>query len=266
MNWKCFYHPFLSLSFIVGAIAIWSFPLPTLAQTTSNPSANRPVAQQSRSRTSRITFRPPNRGAPPVTSGAASRGDWGDCTSSSDALTALIPSSTVGLSISQEPVLMVYVPETSATSLELTLENEDGTEVLYRQTLETPSAAGIVQFNLADYTSTPLAQGTLYRWYVSLVCDNDDRSRNAVIAGWVEPVAPSAALLDSLQQANPQDRPRLYAEAGIWYDALQALADLHQSQPQDAMLTADWQALLQSVGLDAAIAQAPLINCCTSTN
>lgn len=265
MNWKCFYHPFFSIFFIAGAIALGLSPLPTLAQTTSNP-ATRLLAQQSRSRTSRITFRPPNRGAPPVTSGAASRGDWGDCTSSTDALTALIPSSSLGLAASQEPTLMVYIPETSAASLELTLENEDGTEVLYRQTLEVPNTAGIVQLNLADYTSTPLVEGNLYRWYVSLVCDNDDRSRNAVIAGWVEPVAPSAALVNSLQQADPQDRPRLYAEAGIWYDALQSLANLYQSQPQNAMLTADWQALLQSVGLDAAIAQAPLIDCCTSTN
>ncbi|NJN58110.1 MAG: DUF928 domain-containing protein [Leptolyngbyaceae cyanobacterium SL_5_9] len=265
MNWKSCFVSLFSLPLLVGAIALW-LSSPGWAQTTSNPAANPSVAQQSRSRTSRITFRPPNRGAPPVTSGAASRGDWSDCTASTDALTALIPSSRLGLSVSQEPVLMVYIPETSATSLELTLENEDGTEVLYNQTLDVPGTAGIVQFNLADYTSTPLAEGNLYRWYVSLVCDDEDRSRNAVIAGWVEPVEPSAALIDHLQQADPQDRPRLYAEAGIWYDALHSLADLYQSQPQNAMLTADWQALLQSVGLDAAIAQAPLINCCTSTN
>jgi hypothetical protein len=265
MNWKSCFVSLFSLPLLVGAIALW-LSSSGLAQTTASPSANPSIAQQSRSRTSRITFRPPNRGAPPVTSGAASRGDWSDCTASTDALTALIPSSRLGLSASQEPVLMVYIPETSATSLELTLENEDGTEVFYNQTLDVPGTAGIVQFNLADYTSTPLAEGNLYRWYVSLVCDDEDRSRNAVVAGWVEPVEPSAALIDHLQQAAPQDRPRLYAEAGIWYDALHSLADLYQSQPQNAMLTADWQALLQSVGLDAAIAQAPLINCCTSTN
>jgi hypothetical protein len=260
MNWTRF-----SLSFVMlGAIAL-SIPLPSLAQTAPARPAHS-TAQQQRSRTSRITFRPPNRGAPPVTSGAASRGDWGDCTSSSDALTALIPTSSLGLSASQEPTLLVYVPETSATLLELTLENEDGTEILYQQTLDAPASAGIVKLNLADYASAPLERGTLYRWYVSLICDTEDLSRNAVVAGWVEPVEPSPALVNSLQQADPQDHPRLYAEAGIWYDTLQALVDLHQSQPQNAMLAADWQALLQSVGLDAAIAEAPLINCCTATN
>lgn len=258
MNWKCLSLPLM----LVWAIALSTTPFsPSQAQT----APRRPAAQQ-HSRTSRITFRPPNRGAPPVTSGAASRGDWSTCTSSTETLTALIPTSSLGLSTSQTPTLLVYVPETSAESLELTLENEDGTEIFYQQTLTTPASAGIVQLNLADYAPVPLERGNLYRWYVSLICDTEDRSRNAVVAGWVESVEPDPTLINSLQQADPQDRPRLYAEAGIWHDALQALADLHQSQPQDAMLTADWQALLQSVGLDAAIAEAPLINCCTSTN
>jgi hypothetical protein len=45
--------------------------------------------------------------------------------------------------------------------------------------------------------------------------------------------------------------PNLYAQAGLWYDALAALASLRQSQPQNPAFVTEWRELLGAVNLEA---------------
>ena len=52
--------------------------------------------------------------------------------------------------------------------------------------------------------------------------------------------------------------PALYAQAGIWYEALATLAELRRSKPNDSVLISAWESLLQSVGLDT-VAKEPII-------
>jgi hypothetical protein len=66
-----------------------------------------------------------------------------------------------------------------------------------------------------------LAIGQSYVWQVVLVCNPKAPSMNVVATANIAVVKPSAALQTQLAAAQtPQQRIDLYAESGLWYDAL----------------------------------------------
>jgi hypothetical protein len=107
---------------------------------------------------------------------------------------------------------------------------------------------GIHRIRLADYP-VKLEPGVAYRWSVTVVPDPDRRSRDILASGTIERVEPSPALAARLQSARKDDLPFIYAEEGIWYDALAALSDLIDSAPEDADLHRQRAALLTQARL-----------------
>lgn len=70
-----------------------------------------------------------------------------------------------------------------------------------------------------------------------------------------------------LYTANtPRERVLLFAENGLWYDALTLLAEERRIKPQDGRITKDWQDLLESpkVELQEFVSE-PIVSCCKST-
>jgi len=74
-----------------------------------------------------------------------------------------------------------------------------------------------------------------------------------------------SSLANQLQNAEPRDRSAIYAEKGIWTDAVSTLADLRKANPNDPQLEQDWDDLLKSVGLDR-VAQATLVGSVNGVN
>jgi hypothetical protein len=72
--------------------------------------------------------------------------------------------------------------------------------------------------------------------------------------GWIERVNLSSELQAKLSGKSPTEKASLYASEGIWYDALQILADLRRTQPTSATQGA-WQNLLQSVELNSLVTE-----------
>jgi hypothetical protein len=70
-------------------------------------------------------------------------------------------------------------------------------------------------------------------------------------------VEPSPSLSQQLATATPEEQPQIYAQAGIWYEALATLVKLRQDQPQNPALISQWETLLASVGLEQ-IADQPI--------
>ena len=58
-----------------------------------------------------------------------------------------------------------------------------------------------------------------------------------------------AALTKRLAEARLGQAPAIYAEAGLWYDALSSLQELIAADPNDEMLTAARWELLRQGGL-----------------
>ena len=211
----------------------------------------------------------PNVGTPRRRTAAATRGATAavpdSCgNSTNEQLVALLPSTEPALTVAEYPAIFVFLPQTSAKKAEFILveDNKDNNkerEVLYETTVTLPSNPGIVSVSLPNNkTLPPVEVGKSYRWYFSVICNPQDRSDEPYVEGEIQRVEPSPNLVAELKNVPSRDRAALYAEAGIWYDAVNSIAQLRRSSPNDTAIAADWAELLKSVGLDT-ISQKPLI-------
>ncbi|MFS0517913.1 DUF928 domain-containing protein [Nostoc sp. UIC 10607] len=207
------------------------------------------------------TFKPPQRGKPPASAGGSTRG--GSCITGKKLITPLIPPDKLGLTFAQRPTFFWYVPASKVKTAKFLLLAEDQ-NVFYETSFPLPNKPGIVGFKLPD-SAPALAVGKTYHWYLTILCDAQDSSENPTVDGWVERTQPGAPLSEALAKANLYKFPSIYAEAGIWHEALNSLVQLRRTEPNNLKARLDWRQFFKSVGLSA-IASEPLIDCCTSKN
>jgi len=193
-----------------------------------------------------VKFRPPSRGAPATRLTGGSRGS-GDATITLD---VLAPDET-GLTTQEQPSLFWYQSKPADTKFELTLLEENKIKPLLQVKFEHSSNAGIQRIKLSEH-DVHLAPNIEYRWVVALVTDPDNRSSDLVASGAIKRIAPSAELKAKVAGASPAALPGIYAEAGIWYDALETLSDMIEAQPDNKALRQTRADLLAQVGLKAA--------------
>jgi hypothetical protein len=84
---------------------------------------------------------------------------------------------------------------------------------------------------------------------VLLVPDPADRSRDRVVGGGIERVAPDPGLRDRIARADRERLPFVLAEAGVWYDAIDLLSEEIDRRPGDAKPWNRRAALFEQVGL-----------------
>jgi len=193
-----------------------------------------------------VKFRPPSRGAPATRLTGGSRGS-GDATITLD---VLAPDET-GLTTQEQPSLFWYQSKPAAAKFELTLLEENKLKPLLQVKFERSSKAGIQRIKLSEH-GVKLAPNVEYQWVVALVTDPDNRSSDLVASGAIKRIEPSTELRAKITGASPAALPGIYAEAGIWHDALETLSDLVDAQPGDKALRQTRADLLAQVGLKAA--------------
>ncbi len=219
---------------------------PTIAQPTTNRSA----------RTDRtlikVLFKPPPKDKKPErTEGAGSR-HGGQCpqdvtlsTTETPSLMALVPKTNTGLILAERPTFWVYLPKTSARQLVLSIR-EEGTTHHSQTFVPITGGSGIISLQ-PNHDSPPLEVGKSYQWAVVLVCGERPSPNSPVIASWVRRVA--------LPQPQPQgkalEQAAWHASRGIWYDALEFLAQAQRAQPDNNELLRIWTEFLKSQGLGA---------------
>jgi hypothetical protein len=232
----------LLLVAIALGIALGGFPVAALAQ----------------------DYVPPNRGLPGRREGGGTRGCWTSTNpnpnpTGQNRLTAIVPAQNLGYTLSEYPTLFVYVPaafSAKAAAAELILTDDQDNEI-YRASFSTGNQSGILRISLpAEANMAPLEIGRDYRWSFALVCDPNDPSGNLVVDSWIQRIQPSAELAAAIATASPADLPALYAQSGIWYEAIASLADPYR-QPADEAIVAQWQNLLNSVGLGSIASELP---------
>ena len=185
----------------------------------------------------------------------------GGCASTSQLnLTALVPKNKIGRTVSDYPTFFFYLPQTDAELAELILEDESGNQI-YQQDLTIKNLSGVIGVSIPANTNVPpLEVGKSYTWKFTVVCDPEDRSSDQLETGIVRRVELSAEILGELDAAadDPRQKTVIYAEKGIWQDALGTLAAARRANPNDPDLAADWESLLDSVKLGE-IAQEPIV-------
>jgi len=190
-------------------------------------------------------YKLPTRGAPGGRVGGGTRGD-----KNVFVLSTLAPDHS-GFTISEQPSLYWFISNTTSLPVELTLIDSKGIKPILETRLPAPVKEGIQKVRLADY-KIQLKQGEAYRWFVAVVPDAERRSKDILAGGAIERVDMPDGLKGKLAQSGQYEAPFIYAEAGLWYDALQSISDLIDASPQDAELRKQRSALLAQIGLPAA--------------
>jgi len=183
----------------------------------------------------------------------------GGCASSNQlSLTALVPKNNIGRTVSDYPTFFFYLPQTDAELGEFILEDESGNQI-YQQDLTIKNLSGVIGVSIPANTNVPpLEVGKDYTWKFTVVCDPEDRSSDQLESGVIRRVELSADILSELEKADPRQKTFIYAQNGIWQDALSTLAAARRANPNDTDLAADWESLLDSVTLGE-IAKEPIV-------
>ena len=181
-----------------------------------------------------------------------SRGDGDSCVADAEHqnLMALIPDKTIGINASASPKLFFYVPAVNnQKTLEFVLRNEQD-ELMYEAFFST-KGNGIMSVEVpADVSSNLLETDQNYHWYLSMICDHQQRSRDIVVEGWMRQESIDLATQNQLSIASSAEQAEIYNEQGHWYDALSVLANHQDSVTEQPIVRQKWSEMLNSVGLE----------------
>lgn len=168
------------------------------------------------------------------------------------ALANLLPGSVLGLTVSEHPTFWFYFPSslTPTRPVEFVLQDENGEQIYQTLLSESATTPGIAGFQLPT-TAPSLELNKRYNWYLMVYLDAKQSPEEAIyVSGWVERVALNPSLAKNLEQASPKELVALYDKAGIWHEAITALAQQRYQNPQDATLKQEWEKLMRSVQLE----------------
>jgi hypothetical protein len=248
---------FVSWILVVGILLIFSLSsigwdnqggkeAPLVSETPKGKTVIPPLTdgQQKKSTTpvSMPVYKPPLRGAPGGRIGGGTRG-------LKDAITLFVLAPNhVGLTVQEQPTLYWYLSKpTSYRIIIKIVENQTQSPIFEKQS-NPPAQPGVQPIRLADY-KVHLSPHTEYRWSVTAAPDPDDRSKDIRAGGLIERIEIPESVRSKLGQAEKGEIPQIYAEAGIWYDALMAISDLIDARPEDGVLRKQRSGLLEQVGL-----------------
>lgn len=190
------------------------------------------------------TYKPPLRGAPGGRVGGGTRGTGREVF----VLTVLAPDHSA-LTVSEQPSLYWFISSATSLPIEVTVMDLRTTQPVLETRLAAPVAPGVHRIRLADH-GVRLERGVPYRWFVTIVPDSNRRSRDILAGGAIERVDPPDGLPAKLAQARKEEIASLYAEAGVWYEALAAISEqIDSAPPNDALLRKQRATLLTQVGL-----------------
>ncbi len=221
-------------------IAVWA---PRDSAAADPVDAKSAASSASKKKSSVPMFLQKNIGSPKTRLGGATRG-------ADDGIPrteALVPEET-GQTLKAQPVVYWYLSEKTKHRIDFTLIGVDPINPILETTLEGEFEPGIQQIRLEDL-GVELDEGVSYQWFVALVSHPEQRLHDRIIGGGIERLATSPELRAKLEATTPSDAPFVLAEAGLWYDALDAVSQQIVKSPDDATLLAQRAALLDQVGL-----------------
>jgi len=225
----------------LSALLLW----PTLGWSADAPRESAPPKQAKASEPQKtLTYRPRDRGSPKLgRSTAGSRGSGERFT-----LAVLTPEHP-GLTLSDKPSLFWSISADSAHPIEVSVVDPREDEPVFFVRLPAPVAHGVYRMRLSEHEQAKLERGVQYHWSVSVIMDEARRARDVRSTGMIELIEADSALAARIAAAAADERATVYAQGGIWYDALAALCDQMERSPADASLRRDFAALLRQVNL-----------------
>ena len=227
----------LGVAFFLGAVTTVSISAEQ-GKGVKGSQAGKPVASQSA-----VIYKPPLLGAPPDRVDGSTRGAGGEAA----ILQALAPDH-VGLTTHVQPTLYWYARTPMVVRFVIALVDEDGIDPLLEVEAGSKKVAGIQQLNLGDHNIS-LQSEVAYHWSVTQVVDEGGRSAGVIASGLIERTEPGEGLTSRIENNQGTNLVTVYANEGIWYDALEAISSMIDKSPEDQGLVAIRTSLLDQVGL-----------------
>ncbi len=168
----------------------------------------------------------------------------------------MAPTQFVGLTSNANPTVWIYVPNTTAKTLEFSLFTQEK-EGLYQTNLPV-KAAGLLKVTLPP--TIALATGKPYYWTAALVCNPERRTEDWVVGSWIQRQSLTANLRNQLAHATVEQRIKLYTQSGCWYEAFNTFLDLQQMEAASPNGKALWSHLLSTAGLNGITTQQELLH------
>lgn len=200
---------------------------------------------------------PPDNASPRRSSNGTSRGGYPSVANSVETvplewlMQGLVPDRRYGVTVSERPTIVVYLPKTLEKEVILSLRREDNTLHAQRR-VSISGEAGMVAITLPEEVP-PLQVGIPYHWDCTFSTQGQLHQSNLSTDGWIRRIESEGAATSTLSL----ERAIALEKAGVWYDAVATLALLRRAQPDNEAIARHWRDLLDSVGLTA-IATAPL--------
>jgi len=199
-------------------------------------------------------YKPPPLGAPRLRIGGGVRGVAGG---DAPVVHVLAPQQ-IGLTVAEQPTLYWHLDKETPHVVEITLSEVGGVSPLARVELAGPVAAGLHPFRLAAQGKR-LALGKEYEWFVAVVLDQEQRSQDIIAGGGLQRVALPSGLPERLSGRGAKEAGAIYAGAGLWYDAIDAMVERTDKTPPLAELANQFQTILQQEGING-VQLTPLAN------
>lgn len=181
-----------------------------------------------------------------------------NCPRTQTPLTAIVANNGSDFTSSAQPTLWFYVPYRPAQISHLEFLLLDGSErkTIYRTLIQMTHQSGIVKVTMPAQSEYALALNQNYRWRLNLDCAPDTTVEpDLMVEGWIRRIAVDAR--SNPKSDAPLQQYSTYVKAGLWYDAINHLAEHYFANPEDTRLRAAWTELLKDLGF-AEVSASPL--------
>jgi hypothetical protein len=192
----------------------------------------------------KLVYRPPAGAEEGVRVNGTSRG----VDASMPSLLVLAPDH-VGLTLREQPDLFWFQSKDTDIRFKLTMVADGVIEPVFEvNTPKKPSTTGIKRINLREH-QVSLKPDVEYQWSVALVIDPENPSKDIVASGYIRRTDPSPKLTARMVKKNKRKLVDVFAESGIWYDAIEEVSDLVDTNPSNSDLRELRAMLLEQVDL-----------------
>ena len=172
-------------------------------------------------------------------------------TSNDAAMLQVLAPVHVGLTTQSQPTLYWYIRTPVAARFGIALLDKDGSKPLLEVETDSDKDTSIQKLDLGDHNIT-LQPGLAYQWSVALVMDEGSHTASVTASGVIQRMEPGEGLTSRIENSRGTDLVSVYANEGIWYDALETISSMIDKSPEDQGLVAIRASLINQVGLHAA--------------
>lgn len=163
-------------------------------------------------------------------------------------VTLLVPEH-VGYTLLEQPTVYWHISTAAKQSAVLTLSVHDRTNPLLEYRLPAPVPAGVHSLDFTQH-GIRLQPDKIYEWSVSINENAGEASSGDLVAkGFIQRIQADPDLTATELEQDPLERARVYAGAGIWYDALAILSQPHPDPSVQSRMRNRRREMLEQVNI-----------------